>query len=270
MKKFKKRNFDEFFENSNSKTNSSSKNVPNIKKQKSATDEKRIQENPFPLNEKWKTLLETNLHSTGFQKLLIFLQDQRDQDKTIFPPKEKVFAALNNCDPENVQVVIIGQDPYHGKGQACGLCFAVEKGVTVPPSLKNIYKEIKDEYGESFNIPTHGDLTQWSAQGVLLLNSCLTVEEKKPNSHAKKGWEGITNGIISKISEKNENVVFILWGKFAQEKKRYITNKDKHCILECAHPSPFSATQFFGNNHFKQCNEYLLKHDKKQIDWQIN
>lgn len=219
-----------------------------------------------PISSNWKEMLFSEFQKPYFQKLMEFLENERKNDKVIFPPEEKIFSTLNNCSFEDIKVIIIGQDPYINEKQANGMSFSVEKGVTVPPSLKNIYKEIKNEYSD-FEIPNHGDLTNWVKQGVLLLNTVLTVEKGKSNSHQKKGWEAFTNFIIRKISSEKENVVFILWGRNAQEKNKIIS-QDKHLVLESPHPSPFSANNgFFGNNHFRLCNEYLQENNKKPIIW---
>ncbi len=183
----------------------------------------------------------------------------------VFPPPKLVFNALNLCSFENVRVVILGQDPYHGRGQAHGLSFSVPDGVKIPPSLKNIYKEIATDIGKK--IPASGNLEHWAKQGVLLLNSTLTVEEGKPASHQGLGWETFTDAIIKKISDEKEHVVFLLWGNFARAKKSLI-NSDKHLVLEASHPSPFSAhSGFFGSRHFSQTNTYLAKNNLPTVEW---
>lgn len=193
--------------------------------------------------------------------------DSVDFDLTIYPPKELIFRALELTPFENIKVVILGQDPYHGEGEANGLAFSVNKGVKLPPSLRNIYEELKSDMG--IKIPNHGDLTSWAKQGVLLLNSVLTVEKDKPASHRNIGWEEYTDSIIKKISDKKENIVFILWGKYAQSKKDFIDER-KHLVISSPHPSPFSANKgFFGSKPFSKTNTYLKSKGKKEIDWRI-
>lgn len=162
-------------------------------------------------------------------------------------------------------MVIIGQDPYHGYDQAMGMSFSVKKGVTVPPSLKNIFKELESDI-TGFKAPQHGDLTNWATQGVLLLNATLTVEHKKPNSHEKIGWQNFTDAVIKAVDKKLNNVVFILWGSFAQKKASFV-NQKKHLVLKCAHPSPYSCDRFFGCKHFSKTNDYLEKVGKEKIEW---
>ncbi len=193
--------------------------------------------------------------------------DSVDFDLTIYPPKELIFRALELTPFENIKVVILGQDPYHGEGEANGLAFSVNKGVKLPPSLRNIYEELKSDMG--IKIPNHGDLTSWAKQGVLLLNSVLTVEKDKPASHRNIGWEEYTDSIIREISDKKENIVFILWGKYAQSKKAFIDER-KHLVISSPHPSPFSANKgFFGSKPFSKTNTYLKSKGKKEIDWRI-
>lgn len=193
--------------------------------------------------------------------------DSVDFDLTIYPPKELIFRALELTPFENIKVVILGQDPYHGEGEANGLAFSVNKGVKLPPSLRNIYEELKSDMG--IKIPNHGDLTSWAKQGVLLLNSVLTVEKDKPASHRNIGWEEYTDSIIKKISDKKENIVFILWGKYAQSKKDFIDER-KYLVISSPHPSPFSANKgFFGSKPFSKTNTYLKSKGKKEIDWRI-
>lgn len=190
-----------------------------------------------------------------------------EYNKDIYPKKESIFKALELTPLKDVKVVILGQDPYHGEGQANGLSFSVNKGIKLPPSLRNIYKELEQDLG--IPTPTHGDLTNWSKQGVLLLNSVLTVEKGKPGSHKNMGWQEYTDGIIKQISEEKENIVFILWGKYAESKKELIDN-NKHKIIISTHPSPFSARKgFFGSKPFSRTNNYLKEHNKKEIDWNI-
>ncbi len=201
-----------------------------------------------------------------FKNLMDFLENEYSS-KTIFPEKENIFNSLKLTKYEETKVVILGQDPYHGIGEAHGLSFSVKPGVKVPPSLKNIYKELNSDIGTY--IPNNGYLVKWSNQGILLLNSVLTVEKDKPGSHRNKGWEIFTDNIITKLNERNKPIVFVLWGNYAKEKEKYITNK-QHLILTSAHPSPFSARNgFFGCKHFSKINEFLKQNGEKEIDFQI-
>lgn len=185
----------------------------------------------------------------------------------VYPPLTDVFKAFDKCSFENTKVVILGQDPYHGAGQANGLSFSVSKGIKIPPSLRNIFKELKDDVGVEY--PGHGDLSSWAEQGVLLLNATLTVEEGKPGSHQKMGWEDFTDSVIEGISKHKKNVVFILWGAFAQQKEELI-NAERHCIIKSPHPSPFSARKgFFGSKPFSKTNAYLSENQKGKIDWNL-
>jgi uracil-DNA glycosylase len=186
-----------------------------------------------------------------------------------FPPEELIFNAFNFFDFKDLKVVIIGQDPYHGQGQAMGLSFSVPKGTKIPPSLHNIYKELKKEYEDNFQIPEHGDLTKWAQQGVLLLNASLTVREKTANSH-ESYWKKtkFMDEVIKYISKNHNSIIFLLWGEFAKSKKMFI-DENKHYILEAVHPSPLSATYWFGNSHFKKTNEYLNEIEENIIDWQV-
>lgn len=214
----------------------------------------------------WDELLKDEFSKDYYLKLREFLVEEYNHN-TIYPNMHDIFNALRYTAYMDTHVLLLGQDPYHGPGQAHGLCFSVKKGVTPPPSLKNIYKELADELG--CTIPEHGELTKWTNQGVLMLNTCLTVRRGQPNSHSGKGWEILTDKIISLINEKEEPVVFLLWGRNAQNKEKLITNPN-HLILKCAHPSPFSAYNgFFGCNHFKMTNQFLKEHGLKEIDWQI-
>lgn len=214
----------------------------------------------------WDIVLKEEFEKDYYQKLRVFLKDEY-ANQTIYPNMYDIYNALRYCAREDVKVVILGQDPYHGAGQAHGLCFSVQKGITPPPSLKNIYKELQADLGCS--IPNHGELTKWAKQGVLMLNTALTVREGKPNSHANKGWEILTDRIISMVNEKKDPVVFLLWGRNAQNKEKLITNKH-HLILKSAHPSPLSAYNgFFGCKHFSKCNAFLKEHNLAEIDWQI-
>ena len=214
----------------------------------------------------WDIILQDELKKDYFIKLINNVRKEY-HDKTIFPRKDQVFNAFRYTPYKNVKVVILGQDPYHGEGEAHGFAFSVKPGIKIPPSLKNIYKELNAEY--DCYIPNNGYLMKWAEQGVLLLNAVLTVEKDKPASHQGKGWETFTDRIIEEIDKKEEPVVFILWGNFAKSKKALLKNK-KHLVLESPHPSPFSARHgFFGNNHFKTANEFLEKNGQKPIDWQI-
>ncbi len=208
--------------------------------------------------------LSASLSTPSFMKLLDFLDAEYDQH-IVYPPQDEVFAAFNHCPFEKVQVVIIGQDPYHGPGQAHGMCFSVNEFVKPPPSLINIFKEIKSDTGKAF--PSNGNLTRWADQGVLLLNAVLTVRAHEAGSHQKKGWEDFTDAVIREVSEGCEHVVFLLWGNYAA-KKASLIDSTKHCILRSAHPSPLSAYQgFLGNRHFSQTNSYLLAHGRTPIEW---
>lgn len=212
----------------------------------------------------WDKVLETVWNSEGFKKFMR-LVDKEYQSKEVFPPRDHIFEALKLTPYHDVKVVIVGQDPYHGVGEAHGLSFSVQKGVKVPPSLQNIYKELYDDIG----IPPRndGDLTSWACEGVLLLNAVLTVIKDTPASHRKLGWERLTDYIISKVNQKDTPVVFILWGNFAKEKKKLITNP-KHLIIESPHPSPFSARYgFFGSKPFSRTNNFLIKNGIEPIKW---
>lgn len=223
--------------------------------------------NQIKLPEDWLEHLASEFDKEYMLKLKEKLMLAR-QHSLVFPPAELIFNALNLTPFNLVKVVLIGQDPYHGKGQANGLCFSVNKGIKTPPSLANIYKELNSDMG--LPIPTHGDLSQWAKQGILLLNATLTVSEASPGSHAGWGWEIFTDKIIEIISQKKENVVFLLWGKHAQQKSILI-NDSKHLILKAAHPSPFSAYNgFLGCKHFSQTNSFLISKNISPIDWKIN
>lgn len=218
------------------------------------------------LETSWKLLLWEEFEKPYFQDIKSFLTHEIEAGKTIYPHPKNIFAALDSVPVWEVKVVILGQDPYHGPNQAHGLSFSVQEGVKIPPSLKNMYKEIQNEY-PNYQIPESGDLSHWSKQGVLLLNSILTVEAWKPASHSKIGWEVFTDSIIQNLSDSGEGIIFILWGNFARWKKVLI-DSNKHFILESPHPSPFSAhSWFFGNGHFKEVNRLLIEQGKKQIIW---
>lgn len=215
------------------------------------------------MHESWKPYLNAEFEKPYFVELSGFLKEAYDS-KTIYPPKRQVFSAFTT-DLNDIKVVIIGQDPYHGPGQAHGLAFSVSRQVDVPPSLVNIFKEIQDDLGKP--IPEDGNLTRWAKQGVLLLNNTLTVEAHKAGSHRGKGWEQFTDTMIKMLSEEREGLVFLLWGRDAKSKKVLIDIK-KHLVLEAAHPSPLSAYNgFFGCKHFSKANTYLREHGKQEIDW---
>lgn len=219
-------------------------------------------------DENWDKILQQEFEKPYFKSLMIFLETEKESQKTIFPPTSDVFKSFEYCQFQNLKVVIIGQDPYHGLGQANGLAFSVNSSCPIPPSLKNIYKELVQDIG--IKMPTHGDLKKWANQGVLLLNATLTVRANEAGSHQNKGWETFTNELIKIISEIKENVVFILWGNYAKSKSVLI-DRHRHLILESAHPSPLSAYQgFFGNHHFSKCNSYLVDKGLTPIDWQID
>ena len=214
----------------------------------------------------WDELLKDEFQKEYYQKLRIFLAREY-KTQTIYPDMYDIFNALRYTAYKDVKVVILGQDPYHGPGQAHGLCFSVKKGVNPPPSLVNIYKELQDDLG--CTIPEHGELTKWTREGVLLLNTVLTVRRGQANSHRGKGWEILTDEIIRKLNERKEPIVFLLWGRNAKEKMELITNP-AHLILSCAHPSPISADYgFFGCRHFSKANAFLKEHGQQPIDWQI-
>ena len=212
----------------------------------------------------WKNHLLEEFQKPYFKSLVEFVKEEKNCH-VIYPPGNQIFNAFDKCSFEDVRVVIIGQDPYHGPGQANGLCFSVSDGVALPPSLKNIFKEIKSDLGK--DLPPTGNLERWAKQGVLLLNATLTVRANTAGSHQKRGWEEFTDAVIRCISEQKENIVFILWGAYAQ-KKGEIIDSSKHFVIKSAHPSPFSAASgFFGSKPFSKTNEYLIKNGKKPIDW---
>ncbi len=216
------------------------------------------------IEESWKKRLQTEFEKPYFEKLVTFIKEEY-QTKTIFPPAFQIFNAFDNCPFDDVKVVIIGQDPYHGVLQAHGLCFSVNDGVELPPSLVNIFKEIERSMGKA--IPKSGNLQRWAEQGVLLLNATLTVRAHQAGSHQGKGWETFTDATIQLVSREKEKVIFMLWGNFAQQKKVFI-DASKHKILTSVHPSPLSAYRgFIGNNHFQLANEYLEEMGIKKIDW---
>lgn len=214
--------------------------------------------------EAWKELLEDEFEKPYFEDLVAFIK-QEYQTQRVYPPGRQIFAAFDYCNWDKLKVVIIGQDPYHGAGQANGLCFSVAEGVRIPPSLQNILKELQNDVGKE--IPKSGNLEDWAKQGVLMLNATLTVRANSAGSHQNKGWEQFTDAVIKKISEQKENIVFLLWGAYAQ-KKGTVIDRGKHLVLESAHPSPFAAHRgFFGNKHFSQTNAYLEGKSKSLISW---
>lgn len=215
----------------------------------------------------WKERLKAEFAKPYMQQLKKFLCAEKAAGKVIYPKGKDIFNALNSTDFDQVKVVILGQDPYHGPNQAHGLCFSVQKGVAIPPSLKNIYKELKSDVGVV--PPSHGCLEDWTHQGVLLLNSVLTVEQNKPGSHQGRGWEQFTDRIVELLNHEREHLVFLLWGSYAK-KKGAIVDRAKHLVLEAAHPSPFSVTGFLGCRHFSQANHYLQAHGLTPINWQIH
>lgn len=218
------------------------------------------------LGNSWDILLKDEFQKAYYRNLRTFLANEY-RTQRIHPEMNDIFNSLKYTDYKDVKAVILGQDPYHQPGQAHGLCFSVKKGVAPPPSLQNIYKEIYSEYG--YPVPCHGELTYWAKQGVLLMNTVLTVRENRPNSHKGMGWEIFTDNIISLLNARPEPIVFLLWGANAKAKTKLITNP-AHLVLTSAHPSPLSAYNgFFGNNHFKKANEFLMKNYKTEIDWRI-
>ena len=216
----------------------------------------------------WKEVLKEEFNKPYFKQIVTFLRSEKANGKHIFPPGPLIFNAFNQTPWDKVSVVIIGQDPYHGAGQAHGLSFSVPNGIKPPPSLVNIFKELKTDIGMDMPIQ-YGNLTKWAQQGVLLLNAALTVREGDPFSHAKYGWADFTDEVIKKISDQKENVVFLLWGKFAQEKQSLI-DENKHFVLKAAHPSPFSVEKgFFGCKHFSKTNQLLMQNNLPPIDWKL-
>lgn len=215
----------------------------------------------------WRDLLQSEFEQPYMTRLREFLLAQKRNGKVIYPPGDQMFAALDLTPVAQVKVVIIGQDPYHGAGQAHGLCFSVQSGVAPPPSLMNIYKEIGDDLGRVVSDTTRGCLTGWARQGVLLLNAVLSVEHGQAASHQGKGWEQFTDAAVKQLGAHRDGLVFLLWGSYAQ-KKGAIVDRSKHCVLSAPHPSPLSAHRgFFGCKHFSQANEYLVKSGRDAIDW---
>ncbi|MEZ8229656.1 uracil-DNA glycosylase [Vibrio splendidus] len=216
----------------------------------------------------WESIINDERDKEYFQGVLAFVEQQRNSGKTIYPPQEQVFSAFDMTPFESVRVVILGQDPYHGAKQAHGLAFSVLPGVKIPPSLRNMYKELAQDI-EGFEIPSHGYLDTWASQGVLMLNTVLTVEEAKAHSHAKCGWETFTDAIIAELNQRSEPIIFLLWGAHAQKKGQAI-DADKHHVLVAPHPSPLSARRgFFGCQHFSMTNELLSSINQQPIDWTL-
>lgn len=219
---------------------------------------------PIQIESSWKEKLRDSFQSESFLHLKKFLKSEK-ATQIIYPDGNKIFSAFNLCPFDRVKIVIIGQDPYHGPKQANGLCFSVSDGIKPPPSLQNIFKELKDDL--DLEIPLSGNLEHWAEQGVLMINATLTVRAKQAGSHQKKGWEEFTDNVIRTLSEEKENLIFLLWGRFAQNKAQIIDD-EKHYILTAAHPSPFSAhSGFFGCKHFSKTNEILKKLNQKPIKW---
>ncbi len=216
----------------------------------------------------WKSMLPALFEGEKMHKIRTFIEHQKELGNQVFPPNELIFNAFQLTDWNQLKVVIIGQDPYHGQGEAHGLSFSVPEGVKIPPSLRNIFKELAADIPE-FEIPSSGNLTKWAEQGVLLLNAILTVNKDHAASHQQAGWESFTDELIHSVSEKKENIVFILWGSFAQTKKKFI-DTTKHLVLESVHPSPLSAHRgFFGCKHFSKTNVYLREKNLQEIDWKL-
>lgn len=219
------------------------------------------------IEDSWKEVLREEFDKTYFQHIITFLKAEKSAGKIIYPPGSLFFNAFDKTPFSKVKVVILGQDPYHNKGQAHGLSFSVPDGVPKPPSLLNIFKELRNDLG--IEIPESGNLEKWASQGVMLLNASLSVRQNEPGSHSKIGWLEFTDQVIKKISDDKEGVIFMLWGKFAQE-KQVLIDETKHFVLKAAHPSPFSADKgFFGCKHFSKTNEFLMKQHKEPIDWKL-
>lgn len=217
------------------------------------------------IEQSWKEVLADEFNKDYFARLTRFVKEEYSSGTPIYPPAKLIFNAFDHCPFDKVKVVILGQDPYHGAGQAHGLCFSVNKGIPFPPSLLNIFKEIESDLGTP--IPPDGDLTRWSDQGVLLLNATLTVRAAQAGSHQKRGWEEFTDAAIRELASRRSGIVFILWGSYAQKKGAFI-DRSKHLVLTSPHPSPLSAYQgFFGNHHFSTANRYLREQGKEEIIW---
>ena len=230
------------------------------------------QDLPFKLEQSWDSELKNELNQPYMKELLTFLKNEREEGREIFPQEEDVFSAFSQTPFEKTSVVIMGQDPYHGPGQAHGMSFSVREGVRPPPSLKNIFKELQSDL--NIPLPEHGYLIEWAKQGVLLLNAILTVQKGQPKSHHRKGWERFTDAVIAKLATKTEPIIFVLWGKSAQEKCLNVSELKQnghHFIMTAAHPSPYSANRgFFGCSHFSKINSLLTQMGKRPIDWAIH
>ena len=219
------------------------------------------------IEDSWKALLQEEFDKPYFQQIPTHLKTEKSQGKIIYPPGSLIFNAFNKTPVDKIKIVILGQDPYHGPNQAHGLCFSVQRGVPPPPSLVNIFKELRDDTGMA--IPPHGDLTRWAEQGVFLLNASLTVRAGEPMSHSRIGWASFTDCVIQKISERRKNIVFLLWGRFAQD-KQVLIDGNKHAIFKAAHPSPLSAQAgFFGCKHFSKANAWLVSKGIDPVDWKL-
>lgn len=235
----------------------------------SLTEQQQAKLQKIQLDESWKVALSDFLLSPKMDELKQFLVQEKQADKTIYPPSSLILNALNTTPLHQVKVVILGQDPYHGPHQAHGLSFSVQRGVAIPPSLRNIFHELHSDLG--VNIPKHGNLTHWAEQGVLLLNAVLTVEAGQPTSHQKRGWEDFTDHVIDVLNQQREHIVFILWGAYAQRKGQRI-DPNKHLVLKAAHPSPLAANRggFFGCKAFSKTNNYLKQNGIEPINWQLD
>ncbi len=218
------------------------------------------------IEESWKAVLADAFETPWFKEIAAFLRAEKAAGKVIFPPGSLIFQAFNRCPFDKVKVVILGQDPYHNPGEAMGLSFSVPKNVRIPPSLVNIFKELKDDLG--IPISNHGDLSTWADQGVFLLNAMLTVEQNKPQSHGHIGWQMFTDTVIQRLSEQRQHLVFMLWGNFAK-KKKVLIDTSKHLVLEAPHPSPLARGGFAGSKHFSQANAYFSRQGIAPINWQL-
>jgi len=218
------------------------------------------------IEDSWRKALQSEFDKAYFVELVSFLHSEKASGTVIYPPGPQIFRAFDLCPFDKVKAVILGQDPYHGPGQAMGLSFSVPDNVPPPPSLKNIFKEIESDLGISMS--GRPNLEGWASQGVLLLNAVLTVRQAQPASHSGIGWQRFTDEVIRKLSEERDNLVFLLWGNYARSKRELI-DSSRHCILEAAHPSPLARGAFFGCRHFSKANDYLVKHDKTPINWQL-
>lgn len=231
------------------------------------SDQNRIDVDQIQMEESWKNVLREEFNKPYFQGIKQQLRQARRQGITIYPPGPQIFHAYNSTPFDKVKVVVIGQDPYHGEGQAMGLSFSVPRGIAVPASLKNIYKELNQDLG--LPVPQHGDLSKWAEQGVFLLNAMLTVEQNNAGSHRKIGWQEFTDATIRQLSDKRDGLVFLLWGNFARSKKVLI-DEMKHYVLESMHPSPLAGGAFIGCRHFSKTNDILCKQEMNPIDWTVD